>query len=97
MNILTHRRAYSILISHQPQPYGIHQDVVIQFLKSIQNVQPPKGIQFLIKTNKARYALSVDAYDCFDNNPLQPEFNFWTNDLKTLHTLAKMIHRSFAL
>jgi hypothetical protein len=89
MNILTHLRADSVLISHQRQPYGIYQDVAIQFIKRIQNAQPPKGIQFLIYTNKARYSLSVDAYDCFENNPLQPEVNFWTNELETLHTLAQ--------
>jgi len=89
MNRLTHHWAYSILISHQPQPYGIPQDVVIQVLKRIQNAQPPKGIQFLIYTNKARYALSIDEYEYFDNNPLQQEINFWTDDLKTLHTLAQ--------
>jgi hypothetical protein len=89
MNILTHHRANSVLISHQPKPYGIDQDFVIQFLENIQNAQPPKEIQFLIYTNKARYSISVDAYECFDTSPLQPEVHFWTKDLKTLHTLAQ--------
>lgn len=89
MNILTHRRADSILISQQPKPYGIHQDFAIEFLESIQNTLPPKGTQFIIYTNKARYSLNVDAYKRFDTNPLQLEVHFWTKDLKTLHTLAQ--------
>jgi hypothetical protein len=89
MNILTHHRSDYILISHQQKPYGIHQNFAIQFLESIQNAQPPKGIQFLIYTNKARYSLSVDTYKRFDTNPLQPEVYFWTKDFKTLHALAQ--------
>ncbi|MBN3894364.1 MAG: DUF4238 domain-containing protein [Nostoc sp. NOS(2021)] len=89
MNILTHRSADSVLISHQPKPYGIHQDFAIQFLESIENAQSAKGTEFIIYTNKARYSLSVDAYEHFDTNPLQPEVHFWTKDLKTLHTFAQ--------
>jgi len=89
MNILTHCKADSVLISHQPKPYGIHQDFVIQFLESIQNTQPPEGIQFLIYTNKARYHLNVDMYERLALHPLQPEVHFWTKDLKTLHAIAQ--------
>lgn len=88
MNILTHRRANSVLISCQPKPYGVHQNFAIQLLESIQTTQPPKGIQFLIYTNKARYYLSVDNYERH-NIPLQIEVRFWTKDLKTLHTIAQ--------
>lgn len=89
MNILTHRRANSVLISHQPKPYGIHQDFAIQFLESIQNAQLAKGIKILIYTNKARYSLDVDAYKRFNTHPLQEEVHFWTKDFKTLHTFAQ--------
>jgi len=89
MDILTHRKADSVLISHQPKPYGIRQDFAIQFLESIQNTQLPEGIQFLIYTNKARYCLDVDAYDRLEPHPLQPGVHFWTKDLKTLHTIAQ--------
>lgn len=89
MNILTHRKADSVLISHQSKPYGVHQDFAIQFLESIQNTQPPEGIQFLIYTNKARYYLSVDVYERLDTHPLQPEVHFWTKDLETLHSIAQ--------
>lgn len=89
MNILTQRKADSIVISHQPKPYGIHQDFAIQFLQSIQNTQLLKGIQFLIYTNKARYYLTVDTYERLDRHPLQSEVHFWTKDLETLHTIAQ--------
>ena len=89
MNILTHRKADSVLISHRSEPYGVHQDFAIQFLESIQNNQPPKGIQFLVYTNKARYYLNVDVYERLDTHPLQPEVHFWTKDLVTLHTIAQ--------
>ena len=69
MNILTHRKADSVLISHRSEPYGVHQDFAIQFLESIQNNQPPKGIQFLVCTNKARYYLNVDVYECLNTHP----------------------------
>ncbi len=89
MNILTQRKADSVLISHQPKPYGIHQDFAIQFLESIQNTPPPEGIQFLIYTNKARYHLNVDVYERIDPHPLQPEVHFWTKDFKILHAIAQ--------
>lgn len=89
MNILTHCTADSKMISHQPKPYGIYQDFAIQFLESIQNVQPPEGIQFLIYTNKERYSLKVEVYKCLGFSPLQPEIHFWTKDFKTLHAIAQ--------
>jgi len=89
MNILTHRKADSMLISHQPKPYGIHQDFAIQFLERIQNTQPPEGIQFLIYTNNARYYLNIDVYERLNTHSLQPEVHFWTRDLKTLHIIAQ--------
>jgi len=89
MNILTHRKADSVLISHQSKPYGVHQDFAIQFIESIQNTHPPEGIQFLIYTHKARYYLNVDVYERLDTHPLQPEVHFWTKDLVTLHAVAQ--------
>lgn len=89
MNILTHRKADSVLISHQSKPYGTHQDLVIQFFASVQNTQQIEGIQFLIYTNKARYCLNVDVYERLTPHPLQTEIHFWTKDFKTLHTIAQ--------
>jgi len=89
MNILTHSNADSILISHQPKPYGVYQDLAIEFLEKRQNIYSPEEIHFLIYTNKARYHLSVDVYERLDTHPLQPEVHFWTKDLVTLHTIAQ--------
>ena len=89
MNILTHRKADSILISHQSKPYGVYQNLAIQFLERLQNIQSPEGIQFIICTNKARYHLNVDVYKRLDTQLLQPELHFWTKDLVTLHTIAQ--------
>lgn len=89
MNILTHSNADSILISHQPKPYGVYQDLAIEFLEKRQNIHSPEGIHFLIYTNKARYHLSVDVYERLDTHPLQPEVHFRTKDLVTLHTIAQ--------
>lgn len=89
MNILTHDNADSILISHQPKPYGIYQDLAIEFLAKLQDIHSPEGIHFLIYTNKARYHLRIDVYEDLDTHPLQPEVRFWTKDLVTLHTIAQ--------
>jgi Protein of unknown function (DUF4238) len=89
MNMLTHIKADSVLISNQSKPYGLYQNIAIQYLESIQDIQPPEGIRFLIYTNKARYDLKVDAYRGLDTHPIQPEVYFWTRDLETLHAIAQ--------
>lgn len=85
MNIITHNNANSVLISNQPNPYGIHKNFVIRFLQK----ELPKGIQFCIYTSNARHYLNVDKYKYINTHPLKPEVHFWTKDFKTLCIIAQ--------
>ncbi|MEM6254878.1 MAG: DUF4238 domain-containing protein [Cyanobacteria bacterium P01_D01_bin.156] len=89
MNILTNLNAESILISHKPKPYGEDQDFAIQFIRNTSKSGSIEGIRFLVYTEKSRYHLNIDKYKRLDNHPLQPEIQFWTKDLDTLHDIAQ--------
>ncbi|MGA1839329.1 MAG: DUF4238 domain-containing protein [bacterium] len=89
MNILTHLRTNSILISCQSKPYGNYQEKAIKIIKFAQNIKLAKGKILLFYTEKARYYLKVNSYDRINKNPIRPEVHFYTEDLKTLHDIAR--------
>jgi hypothetical protein len=89
MNFLTHISSESVVISNNPDPYGIYKKQIEKYLESEKSAQQIKGKQILFYTSNSRYWLEVKDYARVSDNPIKTKIEFWTSDFKTLESIAK--------